>query len=137
MFTRRAKIRLYHTDATEVIFFGHLFQLAMDTLEDFLAYRDFPWQALMASPYFFPVVHTEADYLHPLRAGDEVEITLKVVKLGTSSVTFHYTMQHVEKQCLAGRVESVHVLVDKKTRTSLPLPDFLRTIFTAEKVEES
>ena len=134
MFTYRLKIRLHHTDTTGVLFFGHQFQLAMDTLEEFLLHKGFSLKLLFSSPYFFPVVHAESDYLAPLMIGDELDITLKVVKIGNSSVTFHYTLQNVHTQVLSGRVETVHVLVDKEKRTSLPLPEFLRTIFQSEAV---
>ena len=53
MFTYRLKIRLYHTDATEVLFFGHQFQFAMETLEEFLTHKGFSLKSLLASPYFF------------------------------------------------------------------------------------
>lgn len=134
MFTHHLKIRLHHTDATGVLFFGAQFQLAMDALEEFLLHKGFSLKTLYASPYFFPVVHAESDYLAPLVVGDELEITLKVVKIGTSSVTFHHTLQNRHTQVLSGRVEVVHVLVDRETRTPVPLPDFLREIFESEAI---
>lgn len=130
MFTVRSKIRLQHTDATGVLFFPVQFQLAMETLEDFLVLKGFSLNTLFSSSYFFPVVHAEADYLGPLMVGDELDITLTIVKIGTSSVTFHYTLHNVSKGMMAGRVEVVHVLVSQESRTSVPLPDFLKEIFT-------
>ena len=136
MFTYRSKIRLQHTDATGVLFFPVQFQLAMETLEEFLVSRGFSLKALFSSSYFFPVVHSEADYLSPLMVGDDFDMTLNVVKIGTSSVTFHYTLHNVSRESMAGRVEVVHVLVDKQTRAPIPLPNFLRDIFTVESIHK-
>src|SRR5437899_3235256 len=134
MFTYRSKIRLQHTDATGVLFFPVQFQFAMEALEEFLIYKGFPLKTFFSSAYFFPVVHAEADYLGPLMIGDDVDIAVNVVKIGNSSVTFHYTLQNVSRGLRAGRVEVVHVLVDKEKRTSIPLPSFLKEIFTAESI---
>jgi YbgC/YbaW family acyl-CoA thioester hydrolase len=134
MFTYRSKIRLQHTDATGVLFFPVQFQFAMETLEDFFVSKGFSLKSLFSSSYFFPVVHAEADYLAPLMVGDDLDITLNVVKMGTSSVTFHYTLQNMSTGSMAGRVEVIHVLVDKEKRTSVPLPNFLKEIFTAESI---
>ena len=67
MFVHRTQVRLYHTDATGVLYFAEQFKLASETLEEFLKDRGFSSKELMSSAYFLPVVHAEADY--PLLCG--------------------------------------------------------------------
>jgi 1,4-dihydroxy-2-naphthoyl-CoA hydrolase len=132
MFHYRTQIRLKDTDATGVLYFSEQFKFALETFEEFLKDRGFSWRELMASPFLLPVVHAEADYIAPMMVGDELEIILKVAKVGTSSMTLQYSLRDPQRGMIVGRVEIVHVVVDKTTRTSVPIPDFLRAILESE-----
>ena len=134
MFIYRTQLRLKDTDATGVLYFSEQFKFALETFEEFLKERGFSWRELMASPFLLPVVHAEADYIAPLMVGDEMEIRLKVAKVGTSSITLHYSIRDRKRHCEVGKVEIVHVVVDKVTRTSVPIPDFLRVILENESL---
>jgi len=133
MFIYRTKIRLKSTDATGALYFSEQFNFAMETFEEFLKERGFSLKELMDSSYLFPVVHAQADYFAPLQVGDELEITLSVAKLGTSSVTLHYSLRNPHTEIDVGTVEIVHVVVDKQTRQSVPIPDFLKAILKFTK----
>lgn len=129
MFTYRTSVRLKDTDATGVLYFSEQFKFALEALEEFLREKGFSLKELIASPYLFPVVHAEGDYFAPLMVGDAVEVGMKVERVGTSSVTLHYVLRDPERGVDVGRVEMVHVVVDRASRTSVPIPDFLRAIF--------
>jgi YbgC/YbaW family acyl-CoA thioester hydrolase len=128
MFTYRTQVRLKDTDATGVLYFSEQFKFALETFEEFLKDRGFSLKELMVSPYLLPVVHADADYFAPMTVGDILEVTLKVGKIGTSSITLQYSFRDPERSIDVGRAEIVHVVVDKHTRTSVPLPDFLKEI---------
>ncbi len=137
MFTYHTQVRLKDTDATGVLYFSEQFKFALEAFEEFLKERGFGWRELMASAYFLPVVHAEADYLAPMRVGDALEISLKVGKIGSSSMTLQYSFRDPERKIEVGRAEIVHVVVDKETRASVPIPDFLRAILESELVAVS
>ncbi len=132
MFIYHTRIRLIDTDATGVLYFSQQFNFAMEAFEAFLQNRGFSWKKLMGSDFFLPVVHAEADYSAPLMVGDELEISLIVEKVGTSSITLQYILRDLVKKIEVGKVKIVHVAVGKKTRASTPLPDALRDILQAE-----
>ncbi len=132
MFTYLTQVRLKDTDATGVLYFSEQFKFALETFEEFLKERGFGWRELMASAYLLPVVHAEADYLAPMRVGDALEVSLKVAKIGSSSMTLQYHFRSPERKIEVGRAEIVHVVVDKETRASVPIPDFLRAILESE-----
>ncbi len=131
-FVHRLTLRLHHTDATGVLFFGHQLGLVMETFEEFLAHRGFSLKEWLASPYFFPVVHAKTDYLAPLGVGALLDIALTVASVGSSSVTLHYALESEGR--VVGRAEVVHVLVDKETRSPVPLPSALRSLFITSEV---
>lgn len=129
MFSYRIKIGLGSTDATGVLFFPEQFVFAMQTFEAFLESRQFPLSTLFTTPYLFPVVHAEGDYLQPLPVGSEIEITLEVEKVGFSSVTVAYLVHLVKTGEKVGSVRLVHVAVDRQTREKREIPSEFRNLF--------
>jgi 1,4-dihydroxy-2-naphthoyl-CoA hydrolase len=132
MFIYRTKVRLKDTDATGVLYFAEQFRMALEAFEEFLKERGFSLSQLLSSPYLMPVVHASGDYLAPVTVGDELEISLKVSKIGTSSVTMQSTLRDRDRGVDVGRVEIVHVVVDREKKTSVPIPAFLKSILEAE-----
>ncbi len=129
MFTFQMRVKLQDTDATGVLYFAEQFRMAQEVFEEFLKEKGFSLKQVLSSEYLLPIVHAAGDYMAPVRVGDELEISLNVVKMGTSSVTVHYEFCERESKNSVGRVELVHVVVDREKRTSVPIPDFLREIF--------
>ncbi len=135
MFIYSTQVRLKDTDATGVLYFAEQFRMALETFEEFLKSRGFSLKQLLESSYLMPVVHAEGDYFAPLMVGDELEISMRVVKVGTSSVTLEYAFRDLGRGLEVGRVQIVHVVVEKEKRTSVPIPDFLRAILESEVAE--
>lgn len=129
MFIYRTKVRLKDTDATGVLYFAEQFRIALEAFEEFLKARGFSLSELLDSPYLMPVVHAEGDYMAPVKVGDELQVLLKIVKIGTSSVTLQSVLRDPARMIDVGRVEIVHVVVDREKRTAVPIPDFLKAIF--------
>jgi 1,4-dihydroxy-2-naphthoyl-CoA hydrolase len=130
MFIYHTQIRLKDTDATGVLYFSEQFRMALEAFEEFLKERGFSLSQLLSSPYLMPIVHAEADYLAPLTVGDELQISLSVVKLGTSSVTTECFFR--ARNVVVGKVQIVHVVIEKETRTAVAIPDFLRKVLEPE-----
>ena len=133
IFTHRRKVRLQDTDATGVLYFPQQFKMALETFEDFLTHHQMPLSSLMDSPYLLPVVHAEADYLAPIRIGDELDIELIIESIGTKSITLFYRFIDIKRSSSVGTAKVVHVTVDQKTRQSVPIPDFLRAVLETGK----
>jgi len=134
MFIYRCKIRLKQTDATGVIYFSEQFNIALEAFEEFLHHQGFSLRKLVDSPYLMPIVHAEADYLAPVKVGDELEVRIELADLGTKSITIHYLIYHQEQE--VGKVTLVHVTVDQSTRASVPIPDFIKTMMKNLKASE-
>lgn len=128
MFIYRTQIRLKDTDATGVLYFSEQYKFALEAFEEFLKDRGFSWRALMGSAFLFPVVHCEAEYKAPLMVGDQLEVSFSVAKIGTSSITLQCTFRDPERNIDVGSTKIVHVAVDRESRQTVPIPDFLRPI---------
>lgn len=126
MFIYRRKIRFQDTDAAGVIFFPNQFCFYQEALEAFLESIGYDL-AIVArkSSHHLPVVYAEADYCAPLRLGDAIEIHIKIMHVGNSSLTFQADILKQGK-IRAGSVKIVHVSVDARTRKKTPIPKNLR-----------
>jgi acyl-CoA thioester hydrolase len=72
-----------------------------------------------------PRVHVEFDFGTPVRFDDEVEITLGVAEVGSTSATYDFGVEHGGERAVTGRV--VIVLIDGVTGRAKPWPDHLRS----------
>ena len=75
----------------------------------------------------YPRRHVEADFHKVLRFEDEIEVRLRVDGIGTTSVTYAWTVSKDDEVCVEGRHTVVHV--DEEGRPE-PLPDRVRAAFS-------
>ncbi len=123
MFTHSTLISLRDTDATGVLYFTEQFRIALEAFESYLKTSGLSIGKLIeTTDFLLPIVHAEGDYLSPLQAGDEVDINLKVLKIGTSSFTLHYTLTSSDKKKV-GEATIVHVTISRESKKSIPIPE--------------
>ena len=126
MLVYKRKIRFQDTDAAGVIFFPNQFCFYQEAFEAFLEHIGYDLAAVtLTRKYHLPIVHAEADYSAPLRLGDNIEIHLKVARIGNSSLTFQADIIK-ESKIPAGGVKVVHVCVNALTLKKVSLPPSLR-----------
>ena len=89
VYRTQRRIRFALGDQAGVLFFARIFPIAHGVLEDFILHCGIAWgEWFDSSAQGVPFRHAEADYLRPLRPGDEVEAAVRVGRLGRTSVTF-------------------------------------------------
>jgi 1,4-dihydroxy-2-naphthoyl-CoA hydrolase len=121
MFKYSTRIFLHHTDAAGRLFFANQFFLIHEAKELFLESLGLPISDVLGHPdVTFPLVHAEADYKAVLMAGDRIEITVGVEKIGETSVVFAFMI--FKDGQVAGTGKTVSVAVDRKTSLKVPLP---------------
>ena len=120
-------VRLHYTDAAGVLFYGRLFELAQEALEEALAAGGLPLGELLSDGAFrLPVVHADADYAAPVRAGDVLEVRLTFAAGDRSLRVGADFVDAAGRQVAAARV--VHASVSVATGTAVPLPDAVRAL---------
>jgi len=123
MYIYNTKIRLFHTDAANLIFFSNLFNLAHECYEEFLEESGFSIKKILNDNIFLiPIVHAEADYLKPLRVGDKIEIRMSLNSLGKSSFTLDFVLYDKSGEKTAA-VKTVNVVIETKSKRSLEIPE--------------
>jgi acyl-CoA thioester hydrolase len=70
------------------------------------------------------LVHTELDWVGPLRWGEPAEVDVALARVGTTSFTLQFTARTGEQPACHG--ETVYVCVETEGWTPVPVPDELR-----------
>ena len=86
------------------------------------------YAAMMEAGLDLQVVEATARYKAPARFDDEIEVTIEVSRLGTTSMVTSLAITRDGTLLVEG--ELAHVFVDAKTLTKIPIPDRLRAAFT-------
>lgn len=88
---------------------------------------------------YFALVHAEFDYHKPVKAGEFMDVKTVVKKVGTTSITLHYTFY--KKNSREGEAtevataERVFVAINRFDRTPRKLPSSLVEIIRRERPE--
>ena len=121
------KIRFGDIDRAGIVYyprFLHYFHIA---LEEFFGYGlgiDYP-TVVNAHRIGLPTVHLETDFFKPLRYGDEIEIEVRVLKIGKTAITFGYRVfrQNETEPRVSGH--NVTVCLNMDTFEKRLIPDWL------------
>jgi 1,4-dihydroxy-2-naphthoyl-CoA hydrolase len=127
MYIAHNKVRMHDTDMAGILYFPRQFRFVHDALEDLVEKEGMGFdQVFNREDFVFVIVHAEADYLSSLRVGDNLEIHLTCEHVGNTSYTLLY---HIFRgQELVGTAKTVHVTLDNKTRTKIPIPEKVRSM---------
>jgi acyl-CoA thioester hydrolase len=110
---RSYRVEMWDTDASGRIHFTAAFRWAEITEHALL--RSLGVQDIAQ----LPRVAVAASYLAPLKLGDELDLTLNLVRMGRSSLTFEWHCTHNGVTCVEGHHTAVFV---DGNGTSTPLP---------------
>lgn len=127
--TRR--VRFQDVDAAGTVFFPKVLEYMSDAYLELLlaAGLDVPG-LLERREAAAPLIHAEADYLAPLRFGDEVVVEVVLARIGGSSTVYGYRIRRADDNKVAALGQTVHVWVNARTFTPVPVPDALRQYLT-------
>jgi acyl-CoA thioesterase FadM len=73
-----------------------------------------------------PLRHCEAEFLRPLRFGDEIEVALVEAALRESEFILGHRISMDGKAAMLAR--TLHVSIDRTTFRRAPLPDAVRAV---------
>ncbi|HZN93985.1 MAG TPA: thioesterase family protein [Myxococcales bacterium] len=137
-FTHRFPVRFEDVDYARIVYYPRLFQYCHWSFEAF-----FPQEAgltyaqlLEKRKIGFPTVHARADFLSPLRFGDECRAVLQTARLGAKSVTNAYQLFAGESKTASAELEIVTVAVNMDSFQAIDIPEDLRAAFLKHPVKD-
>lgn len=121
MFKTEVIVRFHDADAGGVIFFANLMKLAHNAYEELLQNLNLERNYFFDDEYLLPIIHTEADFKKPIKAGERLFVVVAASDIRESSFELSYDFLDEDNQ-LKAAAKTVHTAVDKKsfTKTSLP-----------------
>ena len=117
MFTTKYKISFGETDPGGILFFAELFKITHIVYERFLESFKTKRNYFLDDEHIIPIVHTEADFVSPLKFGDEVMCSVAVKHIGNSSFSLEYQFKKNDKTMATSK--TTHVIVGRS--------DFMKT----------
>ncbi|MEE9432113.1 MAG: acyl-CoA thioesterase [Melioribacteraceae bacterium] len=120
MFTTKYKISFGETDPGGILFFAELFKITHIVYEEFLESFKTKKNYFIDDEFIIPIVHTEADFISPIKFGDEIKCVVIVGHIGSSSFNLEYQFKKNDKTMATSK--TVHVVVKKKEFNKTRIP---------------
>lgn len=120
MFTTNYKITFSETDPGGILFFAEFLKIAHVTYERFFSNLELSRNYFLDDKYILPIVHTNADYISPVKFGDELVCEVSVGNIGSTSFELNYTLNN--KDQIAAKIQTKHVVVLKEEFCKTEIP---------------
>jgi YbgC/YbaW family acyl-CoA thioester hydrolase len=126
-FVHALTVRFQDIDAAGIVFFPRIFEYCHDAYVAFLAACGEPLPAaLKTQAWAGPLIHAEADFLRPLRFGDELRVLIVCGELSGSTLSLGYRLVAGEAEPAQAPViavaQTAHAFVAPATFQRTPPP---------------
>ena len=127
-FRSHLKIRVGDIDRAGIVYYPRFLHYFHVALEEFFT-RDLKIDYHTVIDQYrlgFPVVHLETNFSRPFTYGDQIDVEVKVMNIGHTSITFGYRVfrKGDDKPRIIGH--NVTVCMDMDTYKKKSIPDWLR-----------
>lgn len=108
------EVAFQDVDAAGLVFFATAFVYMHEAYAAFMAHAGTPLPEVIASgKWLAPLRHAEADYLHPLRFGDQMRVSLVAAHLEETETTIGYRISVPARAQVCTVGQSVHAFLDR------------------------
>jgi YbgC/YbaW family acyl-CoA thioester hydrolase len=131
-FVARKRVEFCETDMAGMMHFSNFFRYMEFAEQEFRRSRGLSVNWVEGTGHYgFPRVAAKCDYLRPARFEQVLDIAVRVVKLGTKSVTFGFEISHDGEAVARGEMTSVCCLVGTGGAVdSVAIPDRIRQLLS-------
>ena len=126
--TQRIRVRYGECDPQGVVFNAHYFAYFDIALTELWREAAGGYAGMMEDGIDLQVVEATARYQAPARFDDEIDVTIEVAKLGTTSMVTSLAIRRDGALLVEG--ELAHVFVDTTALTKVPIPERVRSALT-------
>lgn len=122
------RIQFADTDAAGVAHFSRLLVMVEEAEHDFLQSHKIP---ILTETSAWPCVALDVSYVGMCKFGDELAIELRILKVGTTSVTYEFLA--TRKGCMgssrvfSGKMVKCHIMPTQSK--AVPIPESIRKVF--------
>jgi acyl-CoA thioester hydrolase len=125
-FSARTRVGFSDTDAQGIVYYGRYnpyFDFARVEYLRALGFlnRDLGGEFVMRA--------NDVEYFAPAHFDDELEIHIRVARIGRTSITYEFAAYKVPEHTLLVTAHQTLVFIDRETRRPIPIPDEYRAPF--------
>ena len=131
-FTIRRRIQFSETDMAGIVHFSNYFRMMEEVEHAF--FRSVGLSVAMqheGSHIGWPRVAASCDFSGPVRFEDEIELRLRVVKVGDKSFSYEVEFSVAGRRVALGKTTSVCCVLADGAMKAVPIPPFIREKLTA------
>lgn len=131
-FCKEILVRFSDCDPAGIVFYPKYFEMFNSIIEDWCREElHFSFVEIVARRgWGLPTVHLETDFLAPSTYGEALKATLRLRKLGNSSITLEIRLRGGDGE-LRVNATAVLVLIDRATVRAIPFPQEIRERLSA------
>lgn len=129
-FSHRLRVRWAEVDRQGIVFNGHYLTYFDVGITEYWRAAGIPYpEGLVEHGSDLYVVKATVEYHRSALYDDEIDVCLRVARIGRSSLQFLVEIHRGDDHLISG--ELIYVNADPVTRTSAPVPEFLRAAIRA------
>lgn len=122
--------RYAEVDQQGVVFNGHYLTWFDEACTGFLDHLGVTYPGLIATGHDIQVVHSEIDYLTPVRWRDDVRVAVACQRIGSTSFTLGFSvLRNADEAAVRGH--NVYVVVSTEDWAKREIPQLLHEALTA------
>ena len=118
------RVRFSDSDAQGIVFNGNYLTYFDDTITDYFDALGLKWSDFLERGYDMVLGHVDIDFRSPARIGETLVTGARVVRVGTTSVTFEIKTWELESHRTVVEGREVQVVLDATTFEKVAVPDF-------------
>ena len=135
-FFERLRVRWAEIDAQQIVFNGHYLMYVDTALAGYWRVLALPYaQTMEKFGGDMYMRKSTLEYAASARYDDQLDVGLRVARIGTSSIVFEAGVFRQDQLLLSG--ELVYVFADPRTQTSRPVPAALREVLLGFEAGEA
>src|SRR5579871_5956240 len=131
-FTFKHRVQFSETDMAGIMHFSNYFRLMEEVEHAF--FRSIGMSVVMQHDGMhigWPRVAANCEYFGPVKFEDELDLQLRVARLGEKSMTYEVDFLLNDRRIALGKITSVCCLIEATGMKSIPIPPALREKITA------
>ena len=134
MFQFKRRINFYDCDPAGILFYGRIYEICHEAYEAMIESFNLRESYWINENFIVPIIHSEAKYRKPLRAGETIEIEITVTILKESSFELTYLFKNSKGE-ITNNVRTVHVFVNKADWKKMKITDEIKEGLCSHFVE--
>jgi len=134
-FSHRVEVRFFEVDQAGVVFNAWYLAWCDDARLAYLASLGYPLEKAIADEVVPLVRHADIEWLASLQAGDQADIVVRPVRVGSTSFTLRHEIHRAGEDLLCAVLTITYVAAGLAERVKKPLPLGLREALEKDRLD--